>query len=365
MAGLDLSFLDFEETDAGSLAGFFGRQMSEPPLMGSMNKNATASMTRKWSLNADEPLKVTQRKLSALKKTTFDLSGDDKEDYNLAIHRQMSEPVKVYMSCGTEAASKSNKIKKSGEELSSGSDGESQATTGGSPSVFSRTVSSCSMPGAALSRCTTASHPTPGSPAGWPARMDLPPGLELPPGLQNFGCEVFERPGEDSELPQKVPTSFCKSSLSASAPEFTPGNEDQFGADARTANTVTVTGLAKTYTRESLVAELADSGFSDGRDYDYLCVPMQASVLNKGVCFINFKTPSHRHAFVAAYQGREMRQSMGRTVSVKPCAPSDAKAQIAPATEVRRAQFCPWCGGGITTSFRFCTQCGSSLQHLP
>jgi hypothetical protein len=341
---LDLSFLDYEDNTLGLGGLFGGRQMSEPASVGA----------RTWSPLNDEPLKVTQRKRT-VKKTTFDLDDNDQLPDNLAVSRQMSEPVKVYMSCGINPTSKSNKIKKKGEDISSGSDAESQATTSGSsPSV----ISSCSTPGGAFSTQTTSAS---GSP-----QLDLPPGLELPPGLQNLGCEVVERPREDSDLPQKVSTSsFGKSSLSASAPEFTPGKEDQFAESARTTNTVTVTSLPTAYSRETLIEELKDSGFTDGRDYDYLCVPMTASGTNKGVCFINFLTPGLRHAFVAAYQGREMRQGVGRPVSVKPCTLSDVKSQITPETEPRRAKFCPQCGGSITASFRFCTQCGSSLKHLP
>lgn len=128
---------------------------------------------------------------------------------------------------------------------------------------------------------------------------------------------------------------------------------------------MTVTSLPTAYNRETLIEELKDSGFTDGRDYDYLCVPMTASRANKGMCFINFLAPGLRHAFVAAYQGREMRLGVGRPVSVKACTLSDVKSQITPETEPRRAKFCPQCGGSITASFRFCTQCGNSLTCLP
>lgn len=328
---------------------------------------SSMAMAKSLSSNPGEPIKVTQRKRSQIKKTCFDLSVDiNDDDDDLGLHRQMSEPVKVYMSCGV--GSKGSKdAKKKNEDCSSGSDGEaSQATT--SPS----TVSGCSTPGVTFSACTSMKSSNvedvpPGSPNTSPVAalglLDLPPGLEAPPGLHPEGTSKKD----DSEEPAKVPTPFCTTSLSASAPEFTPGNEEASAENMRATNTVTVTELPEQYTRESLVMELQDSGFAEGRDYDYLTVPMLNAHMNKGVCFINFVNAGLRHAFMAAFQGREMRMyGLGRPVSVKPCTLSDLqKGAIASSPESRRAKFCPQCGGSIQGSFNFCTQCGNPLKNLP
>mmetsp|Transcript_43524 Transcript_43524/g.112434 ORF Transcript_43524/g.112434 Transcript_43524/m.112434 type:complete len:353 (-) Transcript_43524:199-1257(-) len=351
MAVLDFSFLNFQEDESSDLRSSLLRQMSEPPILPG-GYTSPVGLARSMSSSLDEPLKVTQRKRPAGKKTCFDLS-DAHEEEDLALHRQMSEPVKVYMSCGVGKQGKQGKNKGS-EDTASGSEAESQATTS--------TVSGSSSPGVTTSACMSSKDDAPGSqsPAGQLGHLVMPPGLALPPGLR---AEATAKK-DDSELPQKVPTPFCASSMSASAPEFTPGDQKANAEKLRVANTVTVSNLPEQYTRDSLVGELQDSGFVEGRDFDYLSVPLAArgSGSTCGHVFINFVNPGLRHAFVAAFQGRELRYGAGRPLQVKSCVPSDLAASAT--SEPRRAKFCPQCGTSIQGSFNFCTQCGSSLKSL-
>lgn len=145
---------------------------------------------------------------------------------------------------------------------------------------------------------------------------------------------------------------------------------------------VTMTNISHMYTEHMVIEELRDGGFQQLRDIDFFYMPMDCvSGVHHGCCFINFVDKAVRNEFLSAFEGRCLRLAgpASPRLQVQNTAPEDLEQfltygfspgqvqeepQRCPLKTPRRAQFCPFCGNHVGSSFNFCSQCGSSLMQL-
>jgi hypothetical protein len=84
--------------------------------------------------------------------------------------------------------------------------------------------------------------------------------------------------------------------------------------------TVMMRNLPNKYSQQMLLEELQDAGFQQKFGFDFFYLPMDHSnSANLGYCFINFVDPAMANAFAAAFQGKKMRRfNSHKTVVVMP-----------------------------------------------
>lgn len=155
---------------------------------------------------------------------------------------------------------------------------------------------------------------------------------------------------------------------------------------------VMLRNISPAYTEQMVLEELADGGFQQPRDIDFFYMPVDCnfSGMNRGCCFINFVDNAIRNEFFSAFEGRSLRLSGPTAPQLKVQSISQKELELflggfdAPgaagkqqeqlesntfachvkAKAPRKAQFCPFCGNHVGSSFNFCSQCGSSLADL-
>lgn len=138
-------------------------------------------------------------------------------------------------------------------------------------------------------------------------------------------------------------------------------------------NMVTLHGVPEDYSMSMLLAEFRNAGFQKGRDFMSVHMPMGANgMTNSGRCIVAFEKPSARNEFMVAFQGRPMRYSAASLpVSAAPSMPLEVLVateamQRERSQDVQEAgttmRQCPGCNCQAETGFKFCTQCGVSLQ---
>lgn len=141
-------------------------------------------------------------------------------------------------------------------------------------------------------------------------------------------------------------------------------------------NMVTLRGVPEEYSMPTLLAEFCNAGFQKGRDFLSVHLPTSANgVANCGFCIVAFEKATARNEFMGAFQGRGMRYSASAPpVSAVPSMPlevmlaTDAMlrersgSQEAPREPGAAPRRCPGCSCQAEAGFRFCTQCGASLQ---
>jgi len=169
--------------------------------------------------------------------------------------------------------------------------------------------------------------------------------------------------------------------LSRAAREQSPGPRAPQPAPAETE--VFVGNLPRVYTEQMLLKELLDAGFRGGCDFGTLRLHEGRHGSQLG-CSIRFNSVSARNAFVAAFQGRKMRESSHRVEDVvtvalaaTPARPLGMQGNPAPAASQEEADpplscmnvpyagkgvmYCQSCGGKASTASNFCCQCGTHL----
>jgi len=205
--------------------------------------------------------------------------------------------------------------------------------------------------------------------------------------------------GRTSELPDRTPSPVrTLASLSAqkglptvslpASPQNMPKPDLQMargcGMTMLTRSTsLTVRNLPPGFTKEGFLQELRDAGFQRDRDFDVLYMSSQVGGLSSdnSQFIINLVNKTVLRAFIAAFHGRELhcdgsggQHVFTRCLEVAATTTEELqKVEFYTAPEPQplsmqpgqgEARFCYHCGGVITRSFRFCVQCGASLQDL-
>lgn len=141
-------------------------------------------------------------------------------------------------------------------------------------------------------------------------------------------------------------------------------------------NMVTLHGVPEEYSTPTLLAEFRNAGFQKGRDFLSVHLPTNANgVTNCGFCIVAFEKATARNEFMVAFQGRGMRYAASAPpVSAVPSMPlevmlaTDAMLRERSGSQEARhedgaaPQRCPGCSCQVQAGFKFCTQCGASLQ---
>jgi hypothetical protein len=84
---------------------------------------------------------------------------------------------------------------------------------------------------------------------------------------------------------------------------------------------VLIHAFPKSCSREAFVGELKDAGFRTNRDFDDLNFPEKGAV--QDYCTMNFKDVSTTRAFMCSFDGRKLRCTSGKAVSVRPFSTCD------------------------------------------
>lgn len=139
---------------------------------------------------------------------------------------------------------------------------------------------------------------------------------------------------------------------------------------------VTVGPVPEGCTELMFLEELQDAGFLRKRDFDFLSIPTHGITGHSlGNCLVNFLGLAEMRAFMAAFDGRVLRQfntavsvtrymrpdgvrtSTGGKVAVGQC-------HSQPPVLLHRTATCG-CANAVKEHFNFCAHCGGTVQKVP